>query len=459
MFSAESRYYYRKLIRLAIPVSLGQVGHMLTNVSDTIMVGRVGVVPLAGVTLANNVFVFLFIFGLGLSGGLTPLVGKAFGEKNLAKCRSLLQQGLLFNVAAGVIFTLLNMLMVFVLPFMGQEDAVVQEAIPYFHYLALSLLPVMGFSAFKQFLEGMGITVAPMAISLAGNLLNIVLNYIFIFGHFGFEPMGAPGAGLATLIARFCMFGGLGLYIYLNKGLRPFLDGMRSLKPDWPILKEIGRIGFPVGMQYFMEVAAFALGAIMMGWLGAVPLSAHQIAISLAAMTFLAASGIGTASTIMVSNLHGQHKYVELRKTGHAAFRLVLVFMGMTAITFAVLRNWLPTWFVNDPEVTAIASGLLVVAAIFQLSDGMQMVTISTLRGLSDVQIPMWIALFAYWGIALQCCYLFAFVFDFGPPGIWYGYLTGLTAAAAAMYMRFEVLTKRLVRQNETKSLATEVQD
>ena len=163
MFSAESRYYYRKLIRLAIPVSLGQVGHMLTNVSDTIMVGRVGVVPLAGVTLANNVFVFLFIFGLGLSGGLTPLVGKAFGEKNLAKCRSLLQQGLLFNVAAGVIFTLLNMLMVFVLPFMGQEDAVVQEAIPYFHYLALSLLPVMGFSAFKQFLEGMGITVAPMA--------------------------------------------------------------------------------------------------------------------------------------------------------------------------------------------------------------------------------------------------------------------------------------------------------
>lgn len=447
MFSAESRYYYRKLIRLAIPVSLGQVGHMLTNVADTVMVGRMGPVPLAGVTLANNVFVFLFIFGLGLSGGLTPLVGKAFGEKNLAKVRNLLQQGLLFNLAAGALFTLLNVAMVLVLPYMGQEEEVVREAIPYYHLLVFSLLPVMGFSAFKQFLEGMGITIAPMMISLLGNLLNVALNYVFIFGHLGLEPMGAPGAGLATLIARTLMFLGLGLYIYFNKGLRPFMDGLSRLKPNWPVLSEIGRIGLPVGMQFFMEVAAFAFGAIMMGWLGAVPLAAHQIAISLAAITFLAASGVGTASTIMVSNLHGQHLFSDLRKTGHAAFRLVFAFMGLTAITFAILRDRLPLIFVDDPEVQAIASGLLVVAALFQLSDGLQMVTISTLRGLSDVQIPMWIALVAYWGIALPCSYFFAFALDFGPPGIWYGYLTGLTAAAAALYLRFEVLTKKLQRE------------
>ncbi len=446
MFSQESRYYYRKLIRLAIPVSLGQVGHMLTNVADTIMVGQVGTVELAGVTLANNVFVFLFIFGLGLSGGLTPLVGKAFGEKNLDKCRKLFQQGLLFNIVAGLLFTLLNLSMVVVMPFMGQEEGVVDAALPYYRLLAWSLLPLLGFAACKQFMEGMGLTVAPMIVSLAGNLLNIVLNYIFIFGHFGFEAMGAPGAGVATLIARCSMFLSLALYIYYNKGLKRFYRNMRKLRPDWLILGEIGRIGLPVGMQYFMEVAAFALGAIMMGWLGAVPLSAHQIAISLAAMTFLAASGIGTASTIMVSNLHGQARYTDLRKTGHAAFRLVMVFMGGTAIAFALLRNWLPQIFINDPEVEAIASGLLIVAAIFQLSDGMQMVTISTLRGLADVKIPMWIAMVAYWVIALPSSYLFAFEMDFGPPGIWYGYLTGLTAAAIAMFMRFEVLSKRLIR-------------
>ncbi len=446
MFSRESRYYYRKLIRLAIPVSLGQVGHMITNVTDTVMVGQLGTIQLAGVTLANNVFIFLFIFGLGLSGGLTPLVGKAFGEKNMEKCRNLMQQGLLFNLVAGLVFTVLNLGMVFFMPYMGQEEGVVREAIPFFNYLAWSLLPVMGFSGFKQFLEGMGMTIPPMIISLAGNLVNVALNYIFIFGHLGVEPMGAPGAGLATLIARSMMFISLAAYVYANKGLRPFYDGFRQFRPNWPVLKEIGKIGLPVGLQYFMEVAAFAAGAIMMGWLGAIPLSAHQIAISLAAMTFLAASGLGTASTIMVSNMHGQHRYVELRKTGHAAFRLVLVFMAMTAIAFALLRNWLPGWFVNDPEVAAIAAGLLVIAALFQLSDGMQMVTISTLRGLSDVKIPMYIAMVAYWVIALPCSYLFAFVLDYGPPGIWYGYLTGLTAAAVAMYFRFEVLTKRLIR-------------
>jgi MATE family multidrug resistance protein len=445
MLSPESRTYYRKLIRLAVPVSLGQVGHMLTNVADTVMVGQVGTVALAGVTLANNVFVFLFIFGLGLSGGLTPLVGKAFGEKNLDKCRNLFQQGLLFNIAAGLVFTLLNLGMVVVMPFMGQEAGVVEAALPYYRLLAWSLLPVLGFAACKQFLEGMGLTVPPMIISLAGNVLNIFLNWVFIFGNLGVEAMGAPGAGIATLIARSAMFLSLAAYLYANQGLRRFYEGMSKLRPNWPVLGEIGRIGLPVGLQYFMEVAAFALGAIMMGWLGAVPLSAHQIAITMAAITFLAASGIGTASTIMISNMHGQHRYRELRETGHAAFRLVLMFMTFTAISFLVLRNWLPGRFVDDPEVAAIASGLLIIAGLFQLSDGLQMVTISSLRGLADVRIPMWIAAVAYWVVALPCSYLFAFVLDMGPPGIWYGYLTGLTAAALAMYRRFDVLTRRML--------------
>lgn len=449
MFSSESKYYYKKLILLALPVSLGQVGHMITGMADTAMVGQLGKTELAGISFANNVFMFLFIFGLGLSGGMTPLVGKAFGENNLDKCRKLMQQGVVFNLLAGLAFTILNLGLVFFMPYMGQEADVVQIAIPYYYYIAISMLPVMGFAGFKQFLEGMGKTLPPMIISLLGNLLNVGLNYVFIYGEFGIAPMGAVGAGVATLIARVLMFVSLALYVYWDSHLRHFYKGFGNFKADWPILGEIGRIGLPVGLQFFMEVAAFALGAIMMGWLGKIPQAAHHIAITLAATTFLAASGIGTASTIMISNFHGQHKYKELRKTGHAAFRLALVFMSCTAIAFAALSDVLPTYFINenDVEVAAIASGLLVIAALFQLSDGLQMVVISSLRGLADVQVPMWIALVSYWGVALPCCYLFAFVLQFGPPGIWYGYLTGLTLAAVALFVRFEIITKRLVKQ------------
>ncbi len=452
MLTAESRYYYKKLILLAIPISLGQVGHLVTMLADTIMVGRLGDTELAGISFANNVFIFLFIFGLGLSTGLTPLVGKASGEGNLGKCRQLLQQGLLFNLSAGLLFMVLNLFLIIAMPFLGQETGVVDVAIPFYTYIAFSVLPIMGFAGLKQFLEGLGNTVPPMIISLTGNILNIILNYVFIYGELGFDAMGAEGSGLATLIARIFMFVGLGLYIYWDKKLRFYYQGFKQFKPDWLILGEIGKIGFPVGLQFFMEVAAFACGAIMMGWFGKVPQAAHHIAITLASATFLTASGFGMASTIMISNYHGKHQYIELRKAGHAAFRLVFVFMGCTALAFAFFRNELPTFFAkaDSVEVMTIASGLLIIAAIFQLSDGLQMVVISSLRGLADVQIPMFIAFVAYWVIALPCSYVFAFVLDLGPPGIWYGYLTGLTCAAVSLFIRFEILTKGLIKRHDT---------
>jgi multidrug resistance protein, MATE family len=449
MFSAESRNYYKKLILLAVPVSLGQVGHMMTGMADTAMVGQLGKTELAGVAFATNVFMFLFIFGIGLSLGITTLVGQAFGSNNLTKCRSLLQQGLFFYVLVGALLTLLNLALIPLMPYMGQEADVVQVASPFYYYIAFSVLPVMAFSGLKQFLEGMGKTVPPMVVSLLGNLLNVALNYVFIFGAFGIEPMGVNGAGLATLLARISMFVGLALYMYWHTELRFYFQGFAKFKADWAVLTDLGKVGIPIGLQFFMEVATFALGAIMMGWLGKVPQSAHQIAITLAATTFLAASGIGTAATIVLSNLKGQHQYGQLRKAGYAAFRLVLVFMGFTAIGFAVFRDALPTYFINenDMEVAAIASGLLVIAALFQLSDGLQMVGISCLRGLGDVEVPMWMALVCYWVIALPSSYIFAFVLDLGPPGIWYGYLTGLTLAGVAFLVRFNLLTKRMQKE------------
>lgn len=431
---------------LAIPVSLGQVGHMMTGMADTAMVGQLGKTELAGVAFATNVFMFLFIFGIGLSIGITTLVGQAFGSNNKLKCRSLLQQGLFFYGLVGLVLTLLNLTLIPLFPYMGQEADVVQVASPFYIYISISVLPVMAFSGLKQFLEGMGKTVPPMVISLLGNLFNVGLNYVLIFGAFGIEAMGVNGAAVATLIARTLMFVGLAVYMYWDLELRYYFQGIAKFKPDWVTLSELGKVGLPIGLQFFMEVATFALGAIMMGWLGKVPQSAHQIAITLAATTFLAASGIGTAATIMLSNLHGQQQYVQLRKAGYAAYRLVLLFMVFTAIGFAAFSDILPTYFINeeDYEVAAIASGLLVVAALFQLSDGLQMIGISCLRGLGDVEVPMWMALVCYWVIALPSSYIFAFVLQLGPPGIWYGYLMGLTLAGVAFWVRFNVLTKRL---------------
>lgn len=433
---------------LAIPVSLGQVGHMMTGMADTAMVGQLGKTQLAGTAFATNVFMFLFILGIGLSIGITTLVGQAYGSGNKLKCRSLLQQGLLFYVSVGAILTLLNLALIPLFPYMGQEADVVQVASPFYVFISISVLPVMAFSGLKQFLEGMGKTVPPMVISLLGNLLNVGLNYVLIFGAFGIEPMGVNGAAIATLIARVMMFVGLAGYMYWDTELRYYFTDFGKFKIDWPTLTELGKVGLPIGLQFFMEVATFALGAIMMGWLGKVPQSAHQIAITLAATTFLAASGIGTAATIMLSNLHGQKQYLQLRKAGYAAYRLVLLFMLFTAIGFAAFKDILPTYFINegDYEVAIIASGLLVVAALFQLSDGLQMVGISCLRGMGDVEVPMWLALVCYWIIALPSSYIFAFTLDLGPPGIWYGYLTGLTLAGIVFFVRFNTLTKRLLK-------------
>lgn len=433
---------------LAIPVSLGQLGHILTGMADTAMVGQLGKTELAGVAFAVNLFMFLFILGIGLSIGITPLVGQAYGSNNLDKCKALLQQGLLFYILVGAVLTLLSLGLVPLMPFMGQEAEVVAFAAPFFTYISFSILPVMAFSGLKQFLEGMGKTIPPMVVSLLGNLLNVALNYVFIFGAFGIEAMGVNGAGLATLIARISMFVGLAVYMYWHTQYKFYFQGLGNFKVHWATLIELGKVGLPIGLQFFMEVATFALGAIMMGWLGKVPQSAHHIAITLAATTFLAASGLGTAATIMLSNLYGQQQYIQLRKAGYAAIRLVLMFMSVTAIGFAVFRDVLPTYFINenDVEVVAIASGLLVVAALFQLSDGLQMIGISCLRGLGDVKVPMWMALVCYWVIALPSSYIFAFVLNLGPPGIWYGYLTGLTLAGIVFLVRFNMLTKRLLK-------------
>lgn len=441
------KYYIKKLILLGLPVSAGQIGHVITGFADTIMVGHLGKDPLAAAGLANALFFIAFIFGMGLLGGITPLVGASDARGNEEQCKRLLRHGMLFAILAAIILTGLNIVLGKLLPHMGQETAVVIEAIPYYYWITASMAPAMLFSGLKNYFEGLGLTTPPMIASLFSNLLNVVLNYIFIFGKLGFEPMGLSGAGLATFIARIAMFISILIYGFYNTRVKGHFKEILKLHFHTETFNTLTRVGLPIGFQYFIEVGAFAMGAIMAGWVNSATQAAHQIVIQLCALTYLVASGISTAGTIVISNLFGVKNYKELRFVGHTAFYMVTAIMSVTAVIFALGNSWLPTLFNKDPEVIGVAAGLLFIGALFQLFDGFQSAAISALRGITDVRIPTYLAVLAYWSIGIPSGYLLAFHFHMGGRGIWWGYLIGLATAAILLFTRFQFITAKMIRE------------
>lgn len=442
MFTSIHKYYFKKIALLGAPVAAGQIGHVATGFADSAMIGQLGTTQLAAASFALAIFFIPFIFGLGLTMGITPLVGNAHGQNNLKRCRSLLRHGLVYTLATSVLLAVGIYILSYFLDHMGQEPEVAAMAAPFFRVLVVSMVPALLFTAVKGYMEGLGRTSPPMVISLAMNILNIVLNYLLIYGAFGFPKLGLMGAGYATLISRIGMFVLIMTYAMITPNFAPYFKNLFRFRLDKEKLSEITKLGFPIGLQGLMEVGAFSGGAVMLGWISKHAISAHQIAIHYCAFTFLVASGIGTGATIVVSNLIGKNEFGRLRIAAHASFLLALVFMSITAVFFALFRHKLPVLFAHDPLVIEIAAALLLVGAIFQLSDGFQVVAISVLRGMEDVQIPTVITFIAYWVISLPAGYLFAFVLNLGPSGVWLGYLTGLTASSLLLLSRFNLLMR-----------------
>ncbi|WP_291861158.1 MATE family efflux transporter [Marinilabilia sp.] len=436
-----SRHYGPNLI-LAMPVMLAQAGQMVVVLADNLMVGQLGTVPLAAVSFANTVFVVGMVFGLGMVNGLTPLVGKAFGGGNKQLAASWFKQGLISFQAAGLLLTLILWLVSYVLPLMGQPTDVVEMALPYYRVLVISMIPFVLFFTFKQFAEGLGNTRIAMVITVSANILNIFLNYLWIFGKFGFPAFGVMGAGYATLTARMAM-PLLFMWVYYKFDFfKYYRRHIVETKFSWTKSLHLIRLGLPIGGQHFVEVLSFSLGSIMMGWLGAAALAAHQIVLSFASFTFMVAQGIAAATTVKVSQFIGQGRFNALRANVFASLHLVLAFMGIGAIFFIILRDVIPALFIDSLEVIEIASGLMVVAAAFQLFDGLQVTMLGALRGLEDVTLPFGMLLIAYFVLALPVGYLFAFELKIGPMGIWYGYLLGLFSISMFLLGRFRWLTK-----------------
>jgi len=401
------------------------------------MVGHVGTAELAASSFANNVFMVGMYFGMGITYGLTPLVGKAFGNGKSGEIVKWLKNGFFTHLSAAFILSVLMFGVYFVLPLMGQTPEVLKLAKPYYLLLCLSYLPFMVFFSIKQFFEGIGNTKIAMLITLTANIINIVLNYLLIFGKFGFPEMGLNGAGVGTLISRLSMSV---LFLFVFAAIPKFKQYFILSRKERFRKKEIIlvlKIGIPIAFQLIVEVTAFGVGAVMMGWLGEIPLAAHQVALGLASFTYMISLGISQANTIRVSHQMGIKDYSSMKKAALASTHLVLMFMSVMALVFVLGKQILPLMFTFDPNVVAVASTLLVIAAIFQVFDGLQVVMLSTLRGMADVKIPMIMAFVAYLLIGIPVSYLLTFVFSIGPQGIWMGYLVGLGTAGVLFYFRF----------------------
>jgi MATE family multidrug resistance protein len=430
--------FYKRNLRLAIPVVISQIGQVSVSLIDNMMVGHVGTIELAAASFANNVFMIGMFFGMGITFGITPLIGNSFGNGKMNEVVVWLKNGIFTHFAAAFGLSLIMFGIYFLLPFMGQTPAVTELAKPYFLLLCLSYIPFMLFFSFKQFFEGIGNTKIAMHITITANVINVVFNYLLIYGKFGFPEMGLNGAGVGTLISRIAMPLLFLVYIVKIPGLKSYFVLAHQQSFNRQKIISLLKIGIPIAFQIIVEVIAFSIGAIMMGWLGEVPLAAHQVAIGLASFTYMISLGISQANTIRVSHQMGVKDYKALKMAAFASTQLVLVFMSSMGILFIFTRNYLPFLFTIDPEVIKIASGLLIIGAIFQVFDGLQVVMLSTLRGMADVRLPMFIAFFAYMIVGIPASYLLAFKLNMGPQGIWYGYLLGLGIAGILFYLRFQ---------------------
>ncbi len=446
MFAKLKNYrdQYRQTIRLATPVVLSQLGQVVVQMADNVMVGHLGAVPLAGVSFAGAVFFFFFIFGLGITLGLTPMVGETYAKGNHRTSAVYLQNSLLLYVALGVALVALMFAALPLLGRMGQPAEVVEAGMDYYKYIALSVFPFMLFAAFKQFLEGIGNTKVVMYIVIAANALNILLNWIFIYGNMGAPAMGAAGAGLATLVSRALMPVAIIAYFSSRDSFKRYFSLFSQANTRLVHFAALLKVGSPIALQMLMEVSAFAITSIMMGWLGAVALAANQIALSMANATFMVVIGLASATTIRVSHAFGRGDLRSLRLTANASFHMVLVYNAFTALALTLLRGVIPLAFTSDPEVVAVASDLLLYAALFQLADGMQATTLGILRGMQDVRSTMAVALVSYIAVNLPVGYVCAFMLGMGPGGLWVGYIFGLFLAALLLNLRFRSLCARL---------------
>ncbi|AOR25356.1 multidrug transporter [Formosa sp. Hel3_A1_48] len=440
--------------RLAAPVIMGMLGHTIVGLVDNLMVGQLGAAELAAVSLGNSFFFVAMSIGIGFSTAITPLVAEADSEHNFAKGKSAFKHGFVLCSLLAIVLFALILLAKPLMYMMNQPQEVVVLALPYLDIIAISLVPLIIFQALKQFSDGMSLTKFPMYATIIANVINVFFNYVLIFGVWGFPKMGVVGAGIGTLIARFVMI--MLMWYFLNRleKTKAYVKDLKLFVLEHSMLKKINSLGLPSALQMFFEVGLFTAAIWLSGTLGKNPQAANQIALNLSSMTFMIATGLSVTAMIRVGNQKGLKRPVELRRIATSIFIMGLALAILFALIFLIFNNVLPTFyldlndlthFADNQNVVEIASSLLIIAALFQISDSTQVVFLGALRGLQDVKIPTLITFFAYWIIGFPVSYFLGDASKYGSSGIWIGLLAGLTASSIFLYIRFNYLSKQLI--------------
>lgn len=432
----------RPTLTLAAPIIVGQVSQMLMGVTDSIMVGRAGTVPLAASAFGSNVFSVFYVVGIGLMVPVSIFVSRARGAAQPGEAGEYLRHGIALAVIFGVLETLVMAGLSTQLHRFGQPPEVLAIVTPFYLLCAASLVPVLVYLSLRQFAEAMGHPWAPMFIMLGGVALNVGLNWIFIYGHLGAPALGLTGAGVATLISR--VAGALAIFLWLRRDPAVRAAWPRQWLGDWSgaRIREMFHVGLPAAGMLLFEATAFAVSSIMVGWLGSVPLAAHQIAISCASLAFMFPLGLSMATGMRVSHAVGAGERGRLRPIAFGAILLGFTVMTTFALLFGFGGHTIAQWFVTDLAVITLAVQLLLVAALFQLVDGVQVIAAAALRGIMDAKIPAVITLIAYWGLALPLGYFLGIRGPLGAVGVWTGIASGLAFAAVFLTVRFAGKTR-----------------
>ena len=435
-----------KTLRLAFPIIIGELAQMALHIIDAAMVGAISYKQLAAAALVVNAMNIPFVLGIGMTVSVSQMVSLAHGRNDPKQVSHYFFNGFWLCAITAAIISLSLEYGKNMLYHLGQDPEVVELAIPFLQLMGVSIIPMLLFMTLKQFADGLQFTRTAMVLSLVGMPINIMLNWLLIYGNWGFPRLELVGAGWATLITRSLIFILLGLVVLKHKTFKPYIaDRQSQWKLKFRTLKELLSIGVPSSLQIGMEAGAFAVSGIIIGTIGAVAQAAHQIALSCASFTFMVSMGLAQASSIRVSNAFGSLNWPRISTIGKSTLWTALIYGLLCAIGFTLLRFQLPRIFNDNVLVMEMAALLLLFAAIFQISDSTQAIGAGLLRGIKDVRVPTILIGVAYWIVGLPVGYLLAFHFKLGPAGIWLGLIIGLTLTSLFLLWRFLNITKKNV--------------
>lgn len=439
-------HYYSALTKLALPLIIGQLGLIVVGLVDNMMVGHHDTNELAAASFVNSIFSLATLFGLGFSYGLTPLIGKLTGEKNYHKSGNSLRNSLIANGVFGGILTILVLVVYLNIEYMGQPIELLPYIRPYFLLQSAGLILIMLFNGFKQFFDGIGDAWQSMKIMLIANIVNIIGNYMLIYGNWGFPELGLNGAGISTLISRILLPVLMAFSFFFISTYKEYKKGFLAKKASFKEVKTLAKTGLPISFQIGLEASAFNLSAIMIGWVGATALAAHQVMMGLTTLGYLIYYGFGSAITILSSKYMGERKNHEAVQVAHCGVHLILIWCLFLIPTLAFSRNHIGLLFTNSQEVIDLVALLVIPTLFYQVADGIQIGYANALRGIGDMKPMPYISFFSFFIVCLPVAYYMGIYLNWGAVGIWYAFPIALIIAALLFYARYRFQTKQLLQ-------------